>query len=360
MSAISQGPRHLDHHGRDDRRGAAAPSSAVVGGHDASPGEYPSVAEITFGPFLCTGTLITPDWVLTAGHCGSVTGAAVATPASWPTPLINVRDRRRDPERRRAARREPGRDAPELPAHVRLRHLAAQALAELDHGADPGRRRGRAQHLDRRHARDDRGLGRDRGGRRPARQPPGGARADHDRLSTARAPTATSTRRRWSAPASPRAASTPARATPAAPCSAARSAGALRVVGTTSFGEGCARPGKPGVYGRVADDTLRPWIAQNTGTGVSTGTSRAEQAGEGPPRQAACSAAPLGAQAPRPGGARHGSLEHEGDQQDDQDDQQDRSHTDVHRTPPWSVTGPGPFSPFCAPLSCTPGAQATS
>jgi len=51
------------------------------------------------------------------------------------------------------------------------------------------------------------------------------------------------------------------------------STGALRVVGTTSFGEGCARPGKPGVYGRVADDTLRPWIAQNTGTGVSTGTS---------------------------------------------------------------------------------------
>ena len=39
------------------------------------------------------------------------------------------------------------------------------------------------------------------------------------------------------------------------------STGTLRVVGTTSFGEGCARPGKPGVYGRVADDTLRPWIA---------------------------------------------------------------------------------------------------
>jgi len=55
------------------------------------------------------------------------------------------------------------------------------------------------------------------------------------------------------------------------------SAGALRVVGTTSFGEGCARPGKPGVYGRVADDTLRPWIAQNTGTGVSAGASRASR-----------------------------------------------------------------------------------
>jgi len=34
---------------------------------------------------------------------------------------------------------------------------------------------------------------------------------------------------------------------------------------------------KPGVYGRVADDTLRPWIAQNTGTGVSAGASRASR-----------------------------------------------------------------------------------
>ena len=70
---------------------AATPASAVVGGRDAGAGEYPSVAEIRFGPFLCTGTLIAPTWVLSAGHCSSITGAAVASPAAWPPQAISVR-----------------------------------------------------------------------------------------------------------------------------------------------------------------------------------------------------------------------------------------------------------------------------
>ena len=36
--------------------------------------------------------------------------------------------------------------------------------------------------------------------------------------------------------------------------------GSLRLVGDTSFGEGCARPGKPGIYGRLGDTKLREWI----------------------------------------------------------------------------------------------------
>ncbi len=35
------------------------------------------------------------------------------------------------------------------------------------------------------------------------------------------------------------------------------SSGAYRLVGDTSFGDGCARPNKPGVYGRLADNPIR-------------------------------------------------------------------------------------------------------
>ena len=38
--------------------------------------------------------------------------------------------------------------------------------------------------------------------------------------------------------------------------------GSLRLVGATSFGEGCAQPGKPGVYARVAEGPIRAFIAR--------------------------------------------------------------------------------------------------
>ena len=243
---------------------AAAPSSAVVGGNDASPGEYPAVAEITFGPFLCTGTLVTPGGCsprAAAHHAG----ALVATPASWPTPLISVRIggvTQDDGERRGVS---------QVVMHPNYLltsgyDISLLKLSQSDDGADAGRGRGRAQHLGGRRARDDRRLGRHgraatcptTSRRRASRSPPTptarGAYSDFDPTTMVCA-------------GFPQGGVDTCQGDSGGPMFGKTSAGELRIVGTTSFGEGCARPGKPA--------STRAWRTTRCGPGSPRTRARA-------------------------------------------------------------------------------------
>ena len=275
---------------------AAAPSSAVVGGNDASPGEYPAVAEITFGPFLCTGTLVTPEWVLTAGHCSSVTGALVATPASWPTPLINVRIggvTQDDGEQRGVS---------QVVMHpnylltsgydISLLKLSQSSSMAPTQVAGAGERSiwsaGALETIV--------GWGAtEEGGDLP------------DNLQEARVPITTDA---YCASAYsdfdpttmvcagfPQGGVDTCQGDSGGPMFGKTSAGELRIVGTTSFGEGCARPGQARRLrargGRHAAALDRP----EHGHGREQRDQPGDEAGEGPPRQAARRAAPLGATA---------------------------------------------------------------
>jgi trypsin len=257
---------------------AASPSSAVVGGSDASPGEYPSVAEITFGPFLCTGTLVTPNWVLTAGHCSNITAGTVASPASWPAPLINVRIggvTQSDGEQRGVSRVVMHPDYLLTNGYdVSLLELSTPSTMTPTQVASASERSiwnaGTLESIV--------GWGvTEEGGDTP------------DRLQEAQVPVTTDAYCSGAYGSDfdpitmvcagfPEGGVDTCQGDSGGPMFGRTSTGALRVVGATSWGDGCARPGKPGVYARVADSELRPWIASTTGSGVAAGQASATAA----------------------------------------------------------------------------------
>jgi trypsin len=246
----------------------AAPSSAIVGGGDASPGEYPAVAEVTLGgAFGCTGTLIAPRWVLTAGHCGSLTGAAVATPIAWPAPLIDVRIGSVTPGAGEQVAVSRAVIPPEYLAtsghDITLLRLAqASTMTPAPVAGPDGDALWAPGTLE-----TIVGFGvTEEGGEAP------------DVLQEAQVPIVADAGCAAAYPDDfdetmlcagyPEGGVDTCQGDSGGPMFARNATGALRVVGATSFGEGCARPGKYGVYARVADDPLRSWIAAQAPAGV--------------------------------------------------------------------------------------------
>jgi secreted trypsin-like serine protease len=240
---------------------------AIVGGDDAEPGEYPAVAKITYQVFQCTGTLIAPDTVLTAGHCSSMTGAAVSSPIAWPAPLIDVKiggTNDGEGEDRTVSKvtippqyllgmgsdisilklSQPSSKAPVKVAGAADRNIWSAGTLETIVGWGVT----------------------EEGGDAP------------DVLQEAQVPITTDA---YCADAYsdfdaetmvcagyPQGGVDTCQGDSGGPMFGVSNAGGLRVVGSTSFGEGCARPGKPGVYARVADAPLREWIRTQSPAGV--------------------------------------------------------------------------------------------
>ncbi len=241
----------------------ASPSMAIVGGHDASPGEYPAVAEISFGVFFCTGTLISPDTVLSAGHCGSLTGAAVASPVAYPPQAIDVTI---GSHHTGDGENVPVRSVTVSPDYllsdgndVSILKLTRNSVKAPTKVAGAGERSlwsaGTLATIA--------GWGvTEEGGDQP------------DTLQEAQVPITTDAYC-GNAYSNFDASTMVCAGYPQGGVDTCQgdSGGPLfaggRVVGATSFGEGCARPNKPGVYARVADAPIREWIRSQDADGVN-------------------------------------------------------------------------------------------
>ena len=207
--------------------------------------------------------------MLTAGHCGSITGSAVATPVSFPGPLIDVyigsnkagQGESRPGRCRRSSRPTTSRQGYD----VTLLQLASNSTKTPTKVAGAGETRRWARGHDARRSsagapRPRAATRRTRSRRRRSRSTTdaycGGAYSDFDAKTMLCA-------------GFPQGGVDTCQGDSGGPMYG-NVGGALRVVGATSFGEGCARPGKPGVYARVGDATLREWIRSVAPAAVAT------------------------------------------------------------------------------------------
>ena len=278
--------------------GLATPAHAIVNGTNASPGEYPYVAKITIdGAFGCTGTLVTPTTVISAAHCASLVPGGVANvPIGQPGQLIEVSigayaapfdDGEHHVARSVAV--APGYlglnsvredvsvitlDTPSSKPTVKIANASERSLwsagttatiagyGVTESEGDPPAILQEAQVPIRTDA---------------------DAAAAYPYLIDGVDPLAGGFESGTQLAAGDGRADT-CQGDSGGPLLVPAPSGGFRLVGDTSYGVGCADPDYPGIYGRLAGDTLRTWIASvapgaiastsTTSTGGSTTTSR--------------------------------------------------------------------------------------
>jgi secreted trypsin-like serine protease len=265
---------------------AVSPSSAVVGGSDAAPGEFPSVAEITFGVYGCTGTLIDPTHVLSAGHCANPTGEVFSAPAAWPVQAIDVYIGSNKPGK---GENIPVTDVVISPEYLGPRNSRNDlSILTLERAS--------------KHAPTQVAAGSERSIWNPGVLATivgwGTTDADEDELpdtlQKADVPITTDAycenaypdEEDWDFDSEtmvcagyPEGGVDSCYGDSGGPLFAKTSTGARRVVGVTSWGNGCAEKNSPGVYARVADTKLRTWVASEVPGGVASDSAPADGGG---------------------------------------------------------------------------------
>ncbi len=271
--------------------GVSAPAHAVVGGNDAEPGEYPYVAHILIDrSFQCTGTLVTPRHVITAAHCSSLAPGGIANvPIGQPGQLIELSiGAHRTPSGSLTGYESDGEHHVASAVHVNpgwaglgsVGHDAAIVELDTPSAKAPVKVASAAE----------RSLW--SAGTMATIAGFGVTESDGDQpdvLQEARVPIVADKdaaeaypylvegvdpvfggfeNRTQVAAGFPRGGVDTCQGDSGGPLLV--SAGtAMRLVGDTSYGAGCAEPGFPGVYGRLADTTLREWVASIAPNAIS-------------------------------------------------------------------------------------------
>ena len=272
--------------------GAAAPANAIVGGHDAPAGSYPYVAHVLIdGQFQCTGTLVTPTHVVTAAHCGSLVPGGVANvPIGQPGQAITVTvGAHRTPKSGTATDGEvhtaksvavnPGWAGLGSVSHdvsvIELDTASAKTPVKIANAAERSLwSAGTMATIA--------GYGVTKsGGSQPAVLQEAQVPIVADDVAAAAYP--------YTVPGVdqvfggfenqtqvgagfPQGGVDTCQGDSGGPLLVPAGT-EMRLVGDTSYGNGCAEPGYPGIYGRVADTTLRTWIASVAPGSVAAGAS---------------------------------------------------------------------------------------